>query len=114
MELPKAKSHCPLGENLSILVTLIQVIPLTASEAMTLKFHDRRNGSDAVLPDGIFSDQKYFYGHLVYFSAKWYVLWPFDTLCGHLVYFSRFGILYREKSGNPVQMSDRLQLRREN
>jgi hypothetical protein len=28
-----------------------------------------------------------FYGQLVYFS--------------HLVYFSRFGILYQEKSGNP-------------
>jgi hypothetical protein len=29
-----------------------------------------------------------FYGH-------------FGTYCGHLVYFSRFGILYQEKSGNP-------------
>jgi hypothetical protein len=26
----------------------------------------------------------------VYFTAKWYILWPF---CGHLVYFSRFGML---------------------
>jgi hypothetical protein len=27
-----------------------------------------------------------------------FVLWPF---WGHLVYFSRFGMLYGEKSGNP-------------
>jgi hypothetical protein len=20
------------------------------------------------------------------FSAKWYIVWPFDTFCGHLVY----------------------------
>jgi hypothetical protein len=36
--------------------------------------------------------------------AKWYILWilwPFGTFCGHLVHFPRFGILYREKSGNP-------------
>jgi hypothetical protein len=36
------------------------------------------------------------------FMAKWYTLWPFGTIFGHLVYFSRFGMLYREKSGNPV------------
>jgi hypothetical protein len=41
------------------------------------------------------------YGHLVYF-------WTFGMFCGYLVYFeviwlifSRFGILYQEKSGNP-------------
>jgi hypothetical protein len=70
-----------------------------------------------VLPDGIVSNQKsqfgsilagscngrcwYFYGHLVYFAAKWHILWPIGTFCGHLVYFSRFGMLTREKSGNP-------------
>jgi hypothetical protein len=26
----------------------------------------------------------------------------FGIFCGNLVYFSRFGILYLEKSGNPV------------
>jgi hypothetical protein len=45
--------------------------------------------------------QWYFYDHFVYFTVKWYILWPFGTLCGHLVYFSHFGMLYREKSGNP-------------
>jgi hypothetical protein len=44
----------------------------------------------------------------------WYILWPFGLLTpicyilcpfgifyGNLVYFSRFGMLHREKSGNP-------------
>jgi hypothetical protein len=42
------------------------------------------------------------YGRLVYFTAIWYI-------CGHLVYFMviwysfpSFGMLYQEKSGNPV------------
>jgi hypothetical protein len=47
---------------------------------------------------------------LVYFmdtcSILWsfvmYMLWTFDILRGNLVYFSRFGILYQEKSGNPA------------
>jgi hypothetical protein len=42
-----------------------------------------------------------FYDHLVYFTAFGNILWSFDILCGHLVYFPRFGILYQEKSGNP-------------
>jgi hypothetical protein len=43
-----------------------------------------------------------FYGHLVYFMAVWYILWPFGIFYGHLVYFPHFGLLYQEKSGNPV------------
>jgi hypothetical protein len=43
-----------------------------------------------------------FCGNLVYFTAIWYICWSFGTIfVGHLVYFSRFGILYQEKSGNP-------------
>jgi hypothetical protein len=57
-----------------------------------------------------------FYGHLVYFTAIWYILWPFGILCGPFVYFEaiwyryfiviwcifpRFGMLYKEKSCNP-------------
>jgi hypothetical protein len=38
----------------------------------------------------------------VYFTAKWFILWPFGTFSGHLVYFFRFGMLCREISGNPV------------
>jgi hypothetical protein len=47
-----------------------------------------------------------------YFMSIWSIFWPFGILCGHLVYFtydvfwnifSRFGMLYKEKSGNPVQ-----------
>jgi hypothetical protein len=44
----------------------------------------------------------YFYGHFVYFRAKWYILSPFCTFCGHLVYFSSFGKFYRDKSGKPM------------
>jgi hypothetical protein len=29
-------------------------------------------------------------------------LWPFCIFYGYLVYFSRLGMLYQEKSGNPV------------
>jgi hypothetical protein len=70
------------------------------------------------LPDGIFSNQKsqfgsilvslamedvgIFYGHLVYFTANWYILWPFGIFYGNLVCFPRFGMLHQEKSGNPV------------
>jgi hypothetical protein len=42
------------------------------------------------------------------FNGHWYILRPFDILDGHLVYFvviwyifTRFGMLYQEKSGNP-------------
>jgi hypothetical protein len=70
------------------------------------------------LPDGLFANQKIqfglifaglameivgtIYGHLEYLTAIRYTEWPFDIFCGHLVYFHRFGILYHEKSGNPV------------
>jgi hypothetical protein len=44
-----------------------------------------------------------------YFVALWFILhtavgcilWLFGILRGCLVYFSRFGMLYEEKSGNP-------------
>jgi hypothetical protein len=42
------------------------------------------------------------YDHFVYFTAIENMLWSFGIFCGHLVHFPRFGILYQEKSGNPV------------
>jgi hypothetical protein len=43
-----------------------------------------------------------FYGHLVHFAVFCYILWTlFCIVRGNLVYFSRFGILCVEKSGNP-------------
>jgi hypothetical protein len=30
-----------------------------------------------------------------------YISWTFGIVRGNLVYFSRFGILYEEKAGNP-------------
>jgi hypothetical protein len=47
-----------------------------------------------------FEDVGIFYGHLVNFTAFWYILWTFGIFCGNLVYFSRFGIFFHEKSGN--------------
>jgi hypothetical protein len=44
-----------------------------------------------------------FNGHLVQFMVFCYILWVIGIVCGNLVYFSRFGILYQEKSGNPVR-----------
>jgi hypothetical protein len=54
------------------------------------------------MPDGIFSNQKFqfgkileglvladirtFYGHLVYFVAIWYILWPFGIFFPVLVW----------------------------
>jgi hypothetical protein len=74
------------------------------------------------LPDGIFSNQNCqfgyileglaieehstFYGHWVYFAAIWYILLPFGIFNVSLVYFPCFGILYQEKSGNPVGEHD--------
>jgi hypothetical protein len=51
-----------------------------------------------------------FYDPFVYFTAIWDILWPFGIFCGRLVYgsllyLSRFGMLYQEKSGNPDVMS---------
>jgi hypothetical protein len=43
-----------------------------------------------------------FYGHLVNFYGHWVYLWTFGIFCSNLVYFSRFGMLFQEKSGNPV------------
>jgi hypothetical protein len=59
-------------------------------------------GGCAVLPDGIFSNQKFqfgkilerlamedvdFCGHFVSFKAKWFILWSFGKFYGHLVHF---------------------------
>jgi hypothetical protein len=46
-------------------------------------------------------DVAIFYGHLVHFTVFSYILATFCIVRGNLVYFSRFGILYQEKSGNP-------------
>jgi hypothetical protein len=46
-------------------------------------------------------DSGRFYGHLVNFQTIWYILLHYVILCGHFVYFPRFGILYHERSGNP-------------
>jgi hypothetical protein len=47
---------------------------------------------------------------VVYFMATWSILLTFGIFCGfygHLVIFSRFGMLYQENSGSPALHSDR-------
>jgi hypothetical protein len=41
-----------------------------------------------------------FYDHLEYFTAIWYK-WPFGIVCGHLVYFLRFGMFVTRKIWQP-------------
>jgi hypothetical protein len=47
-------------------------------------------------------DSGIFYGHLVYYTAISYILWPlwYTYFVVILLYFSSFGMLYHEKSGN--------------
>jgi hypothetical protein len=35
---------------------------------------------------------------LVYFTAIWYILWPFGMVCVNLVYFAHFGIFWTNKN----------------
>jgi hypothetical protein len=41
-------------------------------------------------------------GHLEYFTANWYIVWAFGNFLVICYIFPHFGILYQEKSGNPV------------
>jgi hypothetical protein len=43
-----------------------------------------------------------FYGHLVYLMAIWYFCGNVGAFYGYLVYFTRCGMFYQDKSGNPV------------
>jgi hypothetical protein len=38
----------------------------------------------------------YFTAIWEYFTSIWYILWPF-----WYIYYSRYGMVYQEKSGNP-------------
>jgi hypothetical protein len=42
-----------------------------------------------------------FYDHLEYFMAICYNLWPFGIVCGHLLYFSQFGMFGPRKIWQP-------------
>jgi hypothetical protein len=43
---------------------------------------------------------------LEYFTDIWDILLPVGTFCVHLAHISGFGIMYREKSGNPGANGD--------
>jgi hypothetical protein len=42
-----------------------------------------------------------FYDHVEFITSIWYILWPFDNLVAAWHIFPLFGILKKEKSGNP-------------
>jgi ABC-type spermidine/putrescine transport system permease subunit II len=42
-----------------------------------------------------------FYGHLVYFTAIWYILGPLGTFYGYLVYFFPFWYVVVRKIWQP-------------
>jgi hypothetical protein len=81
-------------------------------------FPHLRDAGAAVLPDGIFSNQKSQFGkileglrmekvgifraHLEYARAGWYILWPFGNLVAIWYICHRFGTLCQGKSVNPV------------
>jgi hypothetical protein len=46
-------------------------------------------------------DAGIFYGHLVYFTADWYILRTFVKVCGHLVQFSPFWYVVPRKIWQP-------------
>jgi hypothetical protein len=47
-----------------------------------------------------------FYGHLVYFTTILYIFIDNWCIFDNLIYFSRFGKLHQEKSGNPGDHQD--------
>jgi hypothetical protein len=42
-----------------------------------------------------------YYDHLEYFTTTKYILWAFGNFLVIWYIFARFGVLYKEKSGNP-------------
>jgi hypothetical protein len=48
------------------------------------------------------------YGHLEYITVIWHILWPFVNLLVIWYTFPSFGLLYHEKSGNPVKVGSRV------
>jgi putative exporter of polyketide antibiotics len=55
--------------------------------------------------DGLEIESVGFFGPLVCFTVIWYILWSFGIFWVRLVYFSRFGMLFKEISGNTATLS---------
>jgi hypothetical protein len=47
-------------------------------------------------------DVAIFYGHLVYFTTIWYILWLFGILYGHLAYLSRLVSCTKKNLATPA------------
>jgi hypothetical protein len=68
-------------------------------------FQTKNPSLEKFLEDLAMENLGLFYDRLVYFTAIGNILWPFGIFCGHLVISPCLGILYQEKSGNPVWQS---------
>jgi hypothetical protein len=49
-----------------------------------------------------------FYDRLEFGMAIWYNLWPFGLVCGHLVYFSYFGMFRPRRIWQPWPIGEKL------
>jgi hypothetical protein len=56
-------------------------------------------------------DVDIFNGHLVYFTAIWYILWPFDKFYAYLVYFVQCWYLVPRKNLATLNRSKMLPLK---
>jgi hypothetical protein len=54
--------------------------------------------------EGLAMEDVIFYERLVHFTVYCYILLTLSMVCGKFGIFSRFGILFQEKSGNPGSM----------
>jgi hypothetical protein len=71
-------------------------------------FSNKKSKFGKILECLAMEDVGIFYGHLVHFTVFCYILLTFGIVRGNLVYCSRFGILYKEKSGNPDRLASNL------
>jgi hypothetical protein len=71
---------------------------LQAVQGCQIVYFETKNGTLGNLGGLTMEDVFIIYGHLVYFTAISYILWIF----ANLYIFPHVGILYKEKSGNPV------------
>jgi hypothetical protein len=83
-----------------------------ASEAAGLPdalFFHTKNPNSAVFWNGLGTENVgIFYDRVEYFTAMWYILWPFGIVCAHWYIFPVLVCLDQDKSGNPARSRARI------